>query len=362
MEIAERIITPIVDPLSTTAIVLIVTVFVLLQREDLRDRLIRLFGSSDLHRTTAAMNDAARRLSRYFLIQLAINTAFGVITGTGLFLIGVPSPLLWGMLGLLLRFVPYIGAPLAAVLPLALAAAVQPGWSMVLWTAGLYGGDRGDHGPGGRAAAVRPQHRPVAVLGRGFGDVLDLAVGADRPDPVDAADAVPGGARPARGAAGVPRRHTGRPARLDPGGKLLPAHAGRRSGRGAGPGRDLLRDRALSSYYDEVALKGLQLAANDAARGVLTEAQLERSRLSMQSLIDDLDEHDDQEPETKGATEGAAASPSRSEQDVPAHPPPGKVVPDALPPAWRGPHAGAVHRRPRAAGRSGGQHAGAITA
>jgi predicted PurR-regulated permease PerM len=138
MELAERIITPIVDPLSTTAIVLVVAVFVLLQREDLRDRLIRLFGSSDLHRTTAAMNDAARRLSLYFLTQLAINTSFGVVTGLGLFLIGVPSPLLWGVLGTLLRFVPYIGAPLAALLPLALAAAVSPGWGMVIWTAGLY--------------------------------------------------------------------------------------------------------------------------------------------------------------------------------------------------------------------------------
>ena len=156
MQIAERVIAPIVDPLSTTAIVIIVAIFVLLQREDLRDRLIRLFGSSDLHRTTAAMNDAARRLSRYFLTQLGINAAFGIITGCGLFLIGVPSPLLWGIIGLLLRFVPYIGAPLAAILPLALAAAVSPGWSMVAWTAGLVHGHRSDHGASGGAAAVWP--------------------------------------------------------------------------------------------------------------------------------------------------------------------------------------------------------------
>ena len=86
---------------------LIVSIFVWLQREDLRDRLMRLFGSSDLHRTTVAMNDAARRLSRYFLTQLGVNAAFGVVTGVGLFFIGVPSPLLWGIIGLLLRFVPY---------------------------------------------------------------------------------------------------------------------------------------------------------------------------------------------------------------------------------------------------------------
>src|ERR1700733_7474797 len=84
------------------------------------------------------MNDAAYRLSRYFLTQLGINAAFGAIIGTGLFFIGVPSPLLWGVLAMLLRFVPYIGAPLSALLPITLAAAVAPGWAMVAWTAALY--------------------------------------------------------------------------------------------------------------------------------------------------------------------------------------------------------------------------------
>src|SRR5579872_6396490 len=108
IELAQRIITPVVEPLSTTAIVLIVAIFILLQREDLRDRMIRLFGAFDLHRTTIAMNDAARRLSRYLLTQLAVNVAFGVIIATGLTFIGVPSPVMWGVLGALLRFVPYI--------------------------------------------------------------------------------------------------------------------------------------------------------------------------------------------------------------------------------------------------------------
>ncbi|MGH7212454.1 MAG: AI-2E family transporter, partial [Acetobacteraceae bacterium] len=138
LEIAQRVLVPVVSPLFTAAIVFVVAIFILLQREDLRDRLIRLFGSGDLHRTTVAMDDAARRLSRYFVTQLAINTGFGVVIGCGLFLIGVPSPLLWGALATLLRFVPYIGSALAALLPLVLAAAVSPGWSMVLWTAALY--------------------------------------------------------------------------------------------------------------------------------------------------------------------------------------------------------------------------------
>ena len=138
MQLAQRFISPIVAPLATTAIVFIVAIFVLLQREDLRDRLIRLLGSRYLHRATVAMNDAARRLSRYFLTQLGINATFGAIIGTGLFFIGVPSPLLWAVLAMLLRFVPYIGAPLAALLPIMLAAAVAPGWAMVIWTVALY--------------------------------------------------------------------------------------------------------------------------------------------------------------------------------------------------------------------------------
>lgn len=336
MQLAERIITPIVDPLSTTAIVLIVTVFVLLQREDLRDRLIRLFGSSDLHRTTAAMNDAARRLSRYFLTQLGINAAFGVITGTGLYFIGVPSPMLWGTIGLLLRFVPYIGAPLAAILPLALAAAVSPGWSMVLWTAGLYAGTEAIMGQVvepllyGHSTGLSPFSVVVSAT---FWTWLWGPIGLILSTPLTLCLVVLG-------------RHVERLEFLDvilgdrP--ALTPVESFYQRMLAGDPdeARDqaevLLRDRPLSSYYDEVALKGLQLAANDAARGVLTEMQLEKIKTSMQELIDDLDEYDDQEPARKDAAEGSATGPSRSEQDLPKHPAPGKVPEDALPPAWRG--------------------------
>ena len=104
--LARKILGPVVEPLATVGIVLVVVVFLLMQREDLRNRLIRLFGSSDLHRTTMAMDDAAKRLSRYFLVQLGLNAAFGVIIGVGLWLIGVPSPVLWGVFSALMRFVP----------------------------------------------------------------------------------------------------------------------------------------------------------------------------------------------------------------------------------------------------------------
>ncbi len=335
VQLAERVISPIVDPLYTTAIVLIVAIFVLLQREDLRDRLIRLFGSSDLHRTTVAMNDAARRLSRYFLSQLGVNAAFGLVTGLGLLVIGVPSPMLWGAIGTLLRFVPYIGPPLAAIFPLTLAAAVSPGWSMMLWTAGLYVGVEGiigqviepllyGHSTGLSPFSVivsatfwtwlwgpiglilsTPLTLCLVVLGRHVErlEFLDVLLG-DRPalTPVESFYQ--------RMLAGDPDE----------------AHS---------QAEHLLRDRPLSSYYDEVALKGLRLAATDAARGVLTDLQLDRIKEAIQNLIDDLDEHEDREPKPKGTVEDAAA-PTRREQDLPNHPPPEKVARESLPAAWRG--------------------------
>ena len=117
---------------------MIVAIFILMQREDLRDRFIRLFGSTDLHRTTIAMDDAGQRLSRYFVSQLGVNACFGVVIGVGLWLIGVPSAALWGVLAGLLRFVPYVGPLLAAVAPLTLAAAVDPGWWTTIYVALLF--------------------------------------------------------------------------------------------------------------------------------------------------------------------------------------------------------------------------------
>jgi len=137
-ESLQSLISPLLHPLATTGIIVIFVIFILLQREDLRNRLIRLAGSHDLQRTTAALDDAASRLSRLFLIQLLLNGSFGIVIGIGLWVIGVPSAILWGILAAVLRFVPYIGAAIAAAFPLALAVAVDPTWSMLLWTIALF--------------------------------------------------------------------------------------------------------------------------------------------------------------------------------------------------------------------------------
>ena len=112
---------------------LLFVIFILLQREDLRDRLIRLFGGSDLQRATSTMIDAATRLSRYFLSQVLINFAYGTFIALALWLIGVPSPIAWGVLAMLMRFVPYVGVLIAVSVPLLIAAAIDPGWTTFLW-------------------------------------------------------------------------------------------------------------------------------------------------------------------------------------------------------------------------------------
>ncbi len=136
LKILQSIALPLLAPVGTAGIVIVLVVFMLLEREDLRDRLIGLSGG-DLQQTTQAMNDVARRVSRFLLMRLVVNATYGVPIGIGLWLIGVPNALLWGVLATVLRFVPYVGPFVAALFPIALAVAVDPGWSMLAWTVGL---------------------------------------------------------------------------------------------------------------------------------------------------------------------------------------------------------------------------------
>jgi predicted PurR-regulated permease PerM len=132
------VLSPLAAPLATIGIVLLFTTFFLFQREDLRNRVIRIAGARDIERTTAALNDAGERLQRLFAIQLLLNATFGFVIGVGLSLIGVPNAPLWGVLATILRFVPYLGPILCALLPTLLAVAVGPDWSMALWTVLLF--------------------------------------------------------------------------------------------------------------------------------------------------------------------------------------------------------------------------------
>jgi predicted PurR-regulated permease PerM len=138
LQIVQSIVGPLLQPMAAGGLVIVFVIMILLEREDLRDRLLRLAGRRDLHRTTEAMNDAAQRISRYLLSQLVVNISCGLPIGIGLTLIGIPNAALWGILVVLLRFIPYLGIVIAAAFPLALAIAVAPGWMLFVWTALLF--------------------------------------------------------------------------------------------------------------------------------------------------------------------------------------------------------------------------------
>lgn len=129
---------PISKPLGMATIVILFVIFILLKREDLRDRLIRLIGTERLNVTTQALDDAAGRVSRYLLMQTVINGAQGVLVGTGLYFIGVPNAILWGALSAVLRFIPFVGPWIAAAMPIALSLAVFDNWTYPALTVLLF--------------------------------------------------------------------------------------------------------------------------------------------------------------------------------------------------------------------------------
>src|SRR5579863_2775609 len=124
----RQVLAPTLIPLATAGMVLIFTVFILIEQEDLRDRFLRLAGVGQLHTMTLALDDASRRISRYLVMQFLVNACYGICFGVGLFLIGIPNAFLWGVMAGLLRMVPYVGAPTAAIFPVVLALAEFNGW------------------------------------------------------------------------------------------------------------------------------------------------------------------------------------------------------------------------------------------
>jgi predicted PurR-regulated permease PerM len=337
LESLQSLITPLLHPLATTGIIIIFVIFILLQREDLRNRLIRLAGSHDLQRTTAALDDAASRLSRLFLIQLLLNGSFGIVIGLGLWLIGVPSAILWGILAAVLRFVPYIGAAIAAAFPLALSVAVDPTWSMLLWTLALflvvepivghvvepmlYGHSTGLSpvavvasatfwtalwGPIGLVLAT-PLTVCLVVLGRHVErlEFLDVMFG-DRP------------------ALSPPEIFYQRMLAGDP------TEASEKA-------EEFLKERSLTSYYDEVALKGLQLAQADAERGALDHERLTKIRDAVSEFANNLSDQDDRPlPKVRSTTDAEATSAVETvAEDAPYENLP-ILSKEDLPPEWQG--------------------------
>ena len=290
LQLLRRLAGSLLEPLATAGIVVVLVIFLLLKREDLRDRVILLVGPRDLPRTTQAMNDAAGRVGQYLLMQLVVNVTYGIPVAVGLWLIGVPNPILWGMLCTVLRFVPYIGPVLGAFFPLAVSIAVDPSWTTFLWASALfivlelisnnviepllYGASTGISPVAVIAAAIfwtwlwgpvglllsTPLTVCLVVLGRHVPQFafLDVLFGSE---PVLSA-----------------------PEQLYQ--RLLigdPHEATERA-------EEYLREHSLPGFYDEVGVPALKLAEYDRARGALNGEQLARLADGAMLLVDNLAE------------------------------------------------------------------------
>ncbi len=296
VQIVESILTALLPPLATAGIVVIFVIFILLQRGDLRDRFIGLTGTHDLHRTTVGLNEAATRLSNYFLALTGINAAFGLCVGVGLAVIGVPNPILWGIVGAILRFVPYLGAIIAAAFPLALAAAVDPGWVMVFETAALFivvetiMGQVVEPQLFGHTTGMSPLAIIVAAM---FWTLIWGSPGLLLSTPLTACLVVLGrhveylnfielmlGDKPALSPA---QSFYQRVLASDPDEVTFQAEA-------------LLKDCTLLDYYEDVAMPALALAQADVARELLTSDRLAEIFAAVERVVEDLADHVDPEP------------------------------------------------------------------
>lgn len=289
--VVRTVLAPLLGPLATAGVVLVFLIFVLLYQEDLRDRLVGLVGRRDLHRTIMALNDAAGRLSQFFLAQLGLNTGFGLYVAGALWGAGLPNPLLWGILAGVMRFVPFIGSAISLVPPVLLALAVDPGWGLAVIVAGvILGGDLV------MSQVVEPLtfgHRtglsPVAViLSTAFWAFMWGPIGLLLATPLTVCLVVVGRYVPAlhfmhvmlSDASPLEPRETFYQRALEGNGAELLRQAR----------AEIAQRGGAAEYLDRVALGGLALAQADLARDALAFERLEGIHAAIERLLRTLGE------------------------------------------------------------------------
>lgn len=129
---------PLLAPIGSIGVIFVLVLFMLVYQEDLRNRMIRLVNRRELLRTTQALSEVSDRISTYLLMTLIVNATYGIPVGIGLWILGIPNALLWGLFAVLLRFIPYVGPWIAAAFPILLSVAISPGWSVTAWVVGLF--------------------------------------------------------------------------------------------------------------------------------------------------------------------------------------------------------------------------------
>jgi predicted PurR-regulated permease PerM len=316
LESIANIVRPLLAPLATTALAILFLIFILLQREDIRDRFLRLAGTGDLQRSTAALDDAAARLSRFFLMQTVLNAGFGLVIGVGLWLIGVPNAVLWGILAGLMRFVPFIGSIIAAFFPIVLAAAVDPGWSMVLPTAALFivaeplAGHVIEPVLYGQHTGLSPVAIVVSTL---FWVLLWGPIGLLLATPLTVCLVVLG--RHIEALEFIEVLLGDEPA-LEPEERFYQRLLAGDATEAADQAEKQLKEESLSTYYDTVPMKALALAQTDAAQGKLPADKQLVIKDTITEIVDDLADHADEAPEPEEGEPKAPRTPILSKEQL----------------------------------------------
>ncbi|RJT29275.1 AI-2E family transporter [Mesorhizobium waimense] len=325
LEVLQNLVGPLISPLASAGLIIIVVIFMLLEREDLRDRFIRLVGYGDLHRTTQALQDAGTRVGQYLLMQLVVNIVYAVPIAIGLWILGIPNALLWGLLALALRFVPYIGPVIGALLPLFLALAVAPGWSLLLWTAGLFvvmemlTGNVIEPWLYGSRTGLSPLAIIVAAI---FWTWLWGPLGLVLSTPLTVCLVVLG-------------RHVpqfefldvlfGNEPVLEPHARLYQRLLAGDPDEATDHAEEMLEEKYLVDFYDKVAIPALLLGEQDRVRGVMDEQQRQQVAASALTLVANLDdsaqeeaaEEDELTAADEAATNGGKDAAGEAEAELP---------------------------------------------
>ena len=297
---------PLVAPIATAGLVVVFVIFMLLQREDLRDRILRLVGASDVARATEAMDDAAKRISRYLLMQLIINVLYGIPVGIGLYFLGVPNPILWGLFATVLRFIPYLGPVIAALFPIALSFAVAPGWTLPLLTIALFvtlelfSNNVLEPWLYGSSTGLSPVAVLVAAV---FWTTLWGPVGLLLSTPLTVCLVVLGRHVPRLGFFHV---LLGEEPALAPELKLYQRLLARDPDEATELAEEYLEDESLDKLYDAVIMPALGLAEQDRLRGSLDRATVQGIAEDMIGVIEELAEDEERVPDEVAARDAGA--------------------------------------------------------
>ena len=307
---------PLISPFATAGLVVVLVIFMLLEREDLRDRFIRLVGLGDLHRTTTALQDAGKRVGKYLLMQLVVNTLYAVPITVGLWALGIPNAILWGLLTLVLRFVPYIGAIIGMILPLFLALAIAPGWSLVIWVGALYlttelvSNNVVEPWLYGAHTGLSPLAIIISAI---FWSWLWGPLGLMLSTPLTVCLVVLGRHVPQFGFLDV---LLGNEPVLEPHEKLYQRLLAGDPNEASDNAEEFLEEEYLVDYYDKVGIPALLLAELDRQRGVMSERQIELVASSSLSLVENLSAIADEE-ENEAETTPEDAPKTEAELELP---------------------------------------------